>query len=133
MKNSDKIKLRSAIKKLQKHTTSSNDCVITSEVKIESQFNVKINLIAADSKEELVMAIPNHGFDNTKQEKEKWFNSWQQVANKIGNKLKNSKWEKKYSLCHLKNGNTIDKVSDFINTFKNIGNNSQSVHFVLKV
>ena len=123
MKNPDKIKLRSAIKKLQKQTTSSNDC----------QFNVKINLIEAGCKEELTMTIRNYGFDNTPQSKEEWFNSWQQVTNKIGNKLNNSKWEKKYSLCHLKNGNKIDGLSDFINAFKYIGNNSQNVDFVLKV
>ena len=55
------------------------------------------------------MTIGQYVFDDSKQEE--WFNSWQDMTNKIGHKLSDSNWESKYSLCHTKDGSekTINK------------------------
>ena len=76
------------------------------------------------------MRIPKHGFNDC--DEGKWFSSWQDVTNEIGNKLKDSKWEEQYSLSHSKSGISIATVSDFANVFKN-ANNGQCVDFAVKV
>ena len=86
------------------------------KVKLKSSFQVKINLNEADCKEEIVMTIGQHGFDDSKEEE--WFHSWQDMSNKIGNTLNDSNWESKYSLCDTKRDSVV-KVSDFVNVFKN--------------
>ena len=109
-----------------------NDTTIHFKVKAGSGgYKVKINLNEADCKESITMTIPKHGFDNSKEEE--WFNSWQDMTSKIGDKLKNSNWESKYSLNHSKRRDSIGNVQDFSNAFKNFASGDQSVDFRLKV
>ena len=94
-------------------------------------YKVKIDLNEADCKESIVMSIPQHGFDNSKEEE--WFNSWQEMSSKIGDKLKNSNWESEYSLAPSKQRDSIVDVSHFSSVFKNFVSDDQSVDFFLKV
>ena len=111
---------------------TATDETIYFKVKAEScGYKVKINLNEADCKESIIMRIPQHGFDNSKQEE--WLNSWQDMTNKIGNKLNDSNWESKYSLCHTKRRDSIGNVQDFSSVFKNFASDDQIVDFRLKV
>ena len=94
-------------------------------------YKVKIDLGEADCKESIIMTIPQHGFDNSKEEE--WFNSWQDTSNEIGAKLNDSNWESKYSLNHSKQRDSIVNVSQFSSVFKNFANDDKSVDFCLKV
>ena len=96
-------------------------------------YKVKIDLNEADCKEEVIMTIPKHGFDSSKEEE--WFNSWQEMSNKIGDKLNDSNWESKYSLNHSKQRDSVVNVSDFSSVFRNfvVDDDDESVEFSVRV
>ena len=97
-------------------------------------YKVKIDLSEADCKEEIIMTIPKHGFDNSNSTQEEWFNSWQDMSQNIGDKLNDSNWESKYSLNHSKQRDSISVVSDFSGVFKNFAlNDDEAVDFSVRV
>ena len=108
------------------------DKTVYFKVRIKSSFQVKVDLNEADCKESIIMSIPQHGFDNSKEEE--WFNSWQDMTSKIGDKLNDLNWESKYSLNHSKRRESISNVQDFSSVFKHFArDDDQYVDFCLKV
>ena len=102
----------------------------------DAGYTVSINLSqcgvggAGDNDHELSLNICKCDFKN----EEGWNNVWQDLCNDIGNELKNDTWENKNELVDVKNNVPINKLSQFINVFKNVKNSqNEEVHLAVKV
>ena len=94
-----------------------------------SGYVINVDLKVADCKEDFQFTLPK---SDLKDETE-WMESWQELLTRIGNTLKNSKWEEKFLLLNKENDSIINKkLEDFIDVFGN-GETKSNAYFYLQV
>ena len=96
-----------------------------------ARYTVSVNLSqCGGDANELSVSILKCNFSD----EEGWNNLWQDLCDDIGNELKNDEWENKNELIDVKNDLSINKLTQFINVFKNVKNSqNEVVHLSVEV
>ena len=96
-----------------------------------SKYTVHVDLSKCGCDNVLSLEIAKHD----SKDDESWNNSWVDLCGDIGNELKDDKWEEKYDLLDKNNSNSIEKLNQFKDVFRNFdtSNLDEMVYFYVGV